>query len=136
MTTDNTSYAPLLLHPNYVNGGTLYWRVAAMDENRNVGEFAPPQKINIAQRLRMTVTGQPRRRRWARVTVAVTDPAASSRSVPPPCASPGQASALARRAPTRKGRVTFRLRVTKKGRLSFSATKAGFAAGGASIRVR
>ncbi len=62
MTTDNTSYAPLLLHYNYVNGGTLFWRVAAMDENRNVGEFAPAQKINIAQRLRMALTGQPRRR--------------------------------------------------------------------------
>ena len=66
MTTDNTSYAPLLLHPNYVNGGTLFWRVAAMDENRNTGEFAPAQKINIAQRLRMAANGQPRRRRRTR----------------------------------------------------------------------
>ena len=29
VTTDNTSYAPLLLHPFYVMGGSFYWRVAA-----------------------------------------------------------------------------------------------------------
>ena len=74
VTTDNTSYAPLLLHYSYVNGGNLFWRVAAMDENRNTGEFAPPQRINIAQRLRMAATGQLRRRAWKRVTVTVTDP--------------------------------------------------------------
>jgi uncharacterized GH25 family protein len=36
----------------------------------------------------------------------------------------------------RTGRVTFRLRAPKRGRLLFRATKAGFGAGTLSIRVR
>ena len=135
VTTDNTSYAPLLLHYNYVNGGTLFWRVAAMDENRNVGEFAPPQKFNLAQRLRMAATGQPRRRRWTRVTVSVTDPA--RRPVRYATVRVSGAGIRARSARTNRfGRVTFRLRPLKKGRLAFTAKKAGFAAGGMSIRIR
>jgi hypothetical protein len=135
VTTDNTSYAPLLLHPNYVNGGTLFWRVAAMDENRNTGEFAPAQKINIAQRLRMAANGQPRRRRWTRVTISVSDPA--GRPVPAATVRVSGAGIRARSARTgRRVRVTFMLRPRTRGRLSFTARKAGFAAGGLSIRIR
>jgi hypothetical protein len=135
VTTDNTSYAPLLLHYNYVNGGTLFWRVAAMDENHNVGEFAPAQKINIAQRLRMALTGQPRRRQWRRLTVTVSDPA--RRPVRSATVRVSGAGIRARSARTnRLGRITFRLRPMKRGRLTFTAKKAGFAAGGMSIRIR
>jgi hypothetical protein len=135
VTTDNTNYAPLLLHYNYVNGGTLFWRVAAMDENRNVGEFAPAQRINIAQRLRMAVTGQPRRRQWRRLTVTVSDPA--RRPVRSATVRVSGAGIRARSARTnRLGRITFRLRPMKRGRLVFTAKKAGFAAGGMSIRIR
>ncbi|MBA2568270.1 MAG: carboxypeptidase regulatory-like domain-containing protein [Actinobacteria bacterium] len=135
VTTDNTSYAPLLLHPTYVNGGSLYWRVAAMDENRNAGEFAPPQKINIAQRLRMAAMGQPRRKKRTLVTVMVSNPV--RRPVAAATVRVSGAGIRARSARTnRAGRVTFRLRPTKRGRLSFRATKAGFAAGSLSIRIR
>ena len=106
-----------------------------MDENRNVGEFAPPQKFNIAQRLRMAATGQPRRRQWTRVTVSVTDPA--RRPVRSATVRVSGAGIRARSARTNRfGRVTFRLRPLKKGRLAFTAKKAGFAAGGMSIRIR
>jgi len=135
VTTDNTSYAPLLQHPSYVNGGTLFWRVAAMDENRNNGEFAAAQRINIAQRLRMALTGQPRRRRWRLLTVSVTDP--GGRRVRSAIVRASGAGIRARSARTnRAGRVTFRLRPMKRGRLRFTASKAGFAAGGLSIRIR
>ena len=29
--TDNTAYAPLLVSPTYMAGGSFWWRVAAMD---------------------------------------------------------------------------------------------------------
>jgi hypothetical protein len=135
VTTDNTSYAPQLLHPYYMNGGTLYWRVAAMDENRNVGEFAPAQRIDIATRLRVAATGMPRRKRWARLTVFVTDP--SRRPVAGARVRLSGAGVRARSAKTnRAGRVAFRVRPPKRGRLAFTATKAGFAAGALSVRVR
>jgi hypothetical protein len=135
VTTDNTSYAPLLLHPSYISGGTLYWRVAAMDDKRNVGEFAPTQRIDIAERLRVTLAGQPRRRRWTRVTVTVSNPA--RRAVAAATVRVSGAGMRPRSARTnRRGRVVFRLRPPKRGRLTFTATKRGFAAGAGSVRVR
>ena len=74
VTTDNTSYAPLLQHFFYVNGGSFYWRVAARDKNFNVGDWTQPQRIDIAQRLRVAVNRTPPRRRWSRVLVTVSDP--------------------------------------------------------------
>jgi hypothetical protein len=135
VTTDNTSYAPLLTHPYYMNGGTLYWRVAAMDDMRNLGEFAPAQRIDIAQRLRLASTGIPRRRRWVRLTVFVSDP--SHRPVAAATVRVSGAGLRPRSARTgRTGRVTFRLRPPKRGRLTFRATKRGFAAGALTVRVR
>jgi Carboxypeptidase regulatory-like domain len=135
VTTDNTSYAPLLTHPYYMNGGTLYWRVAAMDDMRNLGEFAPAQRIDIAQRLRLASTGMPRRRRWTRLSVLVTDP--SRRPVAAATVRVSGAGLRPRSARTnRRGRVTFRIRPPKRGRLTVTATKRGFAAGALTVRVR
>jgi hypothetical protein len=135
VTTDNTSFAPQLTHPYYNMGGTLYWRVAAMDENRNVGDFAPTQRFTIAQRLRVAATGVPRRRRFARMTVFVSD--GSRRPVALATVRVSGAGIRPRVGRTnRQGRVTWRLRPRKRGRLTFTATKAGFIAGGASVRVR
>jgi hypothetical protein len=44
VTTDNTSYAPLLGFA-YSNGGVFYWRVAAFDANSNTGPYTLPQKF-------------------------------------------------------------------------------------------
>ena len=47
--TDNTSYAPTLLSPTYLAGGTFWWRVAAQDEDRNIGDFSPGQQFSLAK---------------------------------------------------------------------------------------
>jgi hypothetical protein len=57
----------------YLNGGTLYWRVAAVDADRNQGDFSPAQKIGFASKMRLQLVGFPIARRWSRVTVKVTD---------------------------------------------------------------
>jgi len=135
VTTDNTSYAPLLTHPFYATGGSLYWRVAARDKGMNVGDFTTAQRIDIAQRLKVAVNRPTPRRRWTRVTVTVSNP--SNRPVAGATVKVSGAGVRAKRARTNgKGKVTFRLRPRKKGRLLYSATKAGYAAGTLSIRVR
>ena len=56
VTTDNTSYAPTMTSYGYTQGGTLYWRVAGVDEDRNQGDWssdagdppaaeAPPERV-------------------------------------------------------------------------------------------
>ena len=135
VTTDNTSYAPFLTHPFYATGGSLYWRVAARDKAQNVGDFTTAQRIDIAQRLKVAVNRPALRRRWTRVVVTVSNP--TNRPVGGATVKVSGAGIRAKRGRTNgKGKVTFRLRPRKKGRLLYSATKAGYAAGTLSMRIR
>jgi len=132
--TDNTSYAPLLTHPFYANGGTFYWRVAARDKNFNVGDFSQAQRIDIAQRLKVAVNRSAMRKRWTKVTVTVSDPL--NHAVAGATVKVTGAGIRAKKGSTKKtGKITFRLKPRKKGRLTYTATKPGYAAGGLSQRV-
>jgi hypothetical protein len=133
-TTDNTSYAPLLTHPFYANGGSFYWRVAARDKAMNVGDWTTAQRIDIAQRLRVAVRGGARRKHWSRVTVTVTDPT-NKRVVKAKVRISGAGLKAKTAKTTKKGTITFRIRPRKKGRLTFSATKKGYAPGALTMRV-
>jgi hypothetical protein len=134
VTTDNTSYAPLLTHPSYINGGSLWWRVAAMDKAMNTGDWTQAQRINIAQRLRVAVSRPAIRKFWTKVVVTVSDP--TLKPVAGALVRVSGAGIKAKRARTnRKGRVSFRLRPKKRGRLVYSASKAGYKAGALSMRV-
>jgi hypothetical protein len=135
VTTDNTSYAPVLTHPLYVNGGSFYWRVAARDKALNVGDWTQAQRIDIAQRLRVAVNRTPARRRWTRVLVTVSDPL--GKAVAGATVRVSGAGMRPKSGRTNgRGRVTLRLRPRKRGRLLFRATKRGFAAGSLSMRIR
>ena len=135
VTTDNTSYAPLMMHPFYANGGSLYWRVAARDKNFNIGDFTQAQRIDIAQRLRVAVNRPALRKRWTRLTVTVSNPLL--KPVAGATVRVSGAGLKARKRKTnRSGKASFRIRPRKKGRLTFSATKAGYAAGALTMRVR
>ena len=133
--TDNTSYAPKLQDIAYLNGGALYWRVAGMDEDRNVGDFTQAQPISLLPQLKMSVSGKLRRRRWSRVTVRVTTASGSALQG----ASVRVLGAGVRRQ-TKKtglfGTADFRLRPTRKGRVLFSVSKGGFQSAGRVLYVR
>ena len=73
VTTDNTAHAPLLTLPVYTTGGTLYWRVAAIDAERNQGDYSPAQKIGLAKKMRVYVTRFPVRGRKSAASVKVVD---------------------------------------------------------------
>jgi len=135
VTTDNTSYAPLLVHPFYVMGGSFYWRVAARDKALNLGDWTQAQRIDISQRLRVAVNRTPPRRRWTRVLVTVSDPAGKAVAGATVRVTGAGMHPKSGRTNAR-GRVTLRLRPRKRGRLLFSATKQGFAAGSLSMRIR
>ena len=133
--TDNTSYAPLLTHPFYANGGTLYWRVAARGQEPSTSATSrQAQRIDIAQRLKVAVNRPALRKRWTKVVVTVSDP--MNHAVAGATVRVTGAGIKAKRGRTKMtGKVTFRLRPRKKGRLVFSATKPGYAAGALSMRV-
>ena len=134
VTTDNTSYAPLMTHPFYANGGSLFWRVAARDKSFNVGDFSQTQRIDIAQRLRVAVNRPALRKRWNRLTVTVQNPLL--KPVAGATVKVSGAGIKARKGKTNgKGKVSFKIKPRKKGRLTFKATKAGYTAGSLTMRV-
>jgi hypothetical protein len=133
--TDNTNYAPLLKHPAYAAGGALYWRVAAVDEGRNLGDWSPPQRIGLVNRLRLRARGAPRRNRVVTIRITVLGP--DSRPVAGAAVRASGAGARAARLRTnRRGVASFRVRAKRRGSVSFRATKSGYESATLKLRVR
>ena len=134
-TTDNASYAPAMTQSGYSAGGTLYWRVAAIDEDRNQGDWSPAQTISLQPRMRLSVSGVARRGRKGRLTVRVSmyngTPLAgvnvrvTGKGVK---AKSGRTNA--------RGKLVFTLKPRRKGTLTFRATKAGYQTAFTTMRVR
>jgi hypothetical protein len=57
-TTDQASYTPALTQQDFVDGGTMYWRVAVIDPDGNVGAFSKAKKFTLLKRLQVQFTGQ------------------------------------------------------------------------------
>jgi hypothetical protein len=133
--TDNTSYAPLLKHPAYAAGEPLYWRVASVDEGRNLGDWSPPQQIGLVKKLRVVARGAPKRKQARKIKITVLG--AGNRPVAGATVRVSGAGAKAVRARTnKKGTATFRVRAKKRGQVSFRATKGGYEATTLRLRVR
>ncbi|MDP9491981.1 MAG: hypothetical protein M3P42_07255 [Actinomycetota bacterium] len=146
VTTDNTSYAPPLTSAAYAAGGTFYWKVSAIDEDRNVGDFTRahsftlkktvtgPGGVQVSQRLRLGVKGRLRVKRMSRLVVTVR---AGGRVVRGAKVR-GLGSGLRPRwrATNLRGQVVFRFRPKARGNVLFQATKRGYLVGAAQVRVR
>jgi hypothetical protein len=125
VTTDNTAWAPLLTQPLYLDGGTLYWRAAAVDQDRNLGDFSPAQKIGLAARMRVSLTAFPVRGRRSRVSAKVVD--AKNRPVGGARVTiSGAGIRVHARRTNKAGVAAFRLRATKRGTLTVRALKTGY----------
>ena len=138
ITTDNTSYAPPLkwFALAGLNTGRIYWRVAAIDEGNNTGDFAPVQLISRKRRLQIVVTGSPRRRRTSVLNVTVRN-FESAAGVMPATVRLSGAGVRARRARTTAGgMVRFRIRPKRKGTLLIRASASGYQGARATVRVR
>jgi hypothetical protein len=147
--TDNTSYAPTLLSYAYRSGGTFWWRVAALDEDRNIGDFSPAQQFTLAKQpgsgtaalTRLTLaTKLVKVRNGRRVTVTVRANGRAARGAVVRAFGRG---VTPRKAKTnRYGRVTFGVKKLGRGKrlvrrkLDFQAAKTGFVAGRRSIVIR
>ena len=55
--TQNTAVAPLLNLSQYIEGGNVYWRVAARDADGNQGAWTTPQLLTMPALIHLTVTG-------------------------------------------------------------------------------
>jgi hypothetical protein len=146
--TDNTAYAPLLLTQWYMNGGSFWWRVAAMDEDKNIGDFSAAQKFDLPKtqtgqtaltRLKLTLKLR-KLKNGRRVVVTVKANGRVSRGVLVRVFANGVSP---RKAKTnRKGQVTFKLKKLGRGKnlmrrqLLFHAAKTGFLPASKTLKIR
>lgn len=132
-TTETNSFAPSLVQRAYQDGGTLFWRVASVDDGNNTGawttgrfEFPKGIDVSLVGRLRRGQTGTVRvvlrdakRRAVANAKVRVTGKGLRS---------------VARRS-GKTGTTTFRLRPKRRGTLTFSISRKGYRDVTATMRV-
>jgi hypothetical protein len=135
VTTDNTSYAPLMTQSGYVRGGVLYWRVAAADEDRNQGDWTQIQQIRLQPQMRLTVTGVVRRKHKGMVSARVVD--GNGRWLKGVLVRvTGAGVKVVGKRTNAVGRVSFKLKPRKRGKLVFSATKTGYQPAYGALKVR
>jgi hypothetical protein len=146
--TDNTSYAPTLVSRAYLDGGTFWWRVAAQDEDRNMGDFSPAQQFTLARQpgggpialKRLSLATKVLKGKGRRVTVTVKSNRRAVRGALVRVFARGVTPLKAKT--NRYGRVTFRLKKLGRGdrlilrRLRFHAAKTGFLTARRSISIR
>ena len=133
--TENTAYAPKLSNVAYLSGNQLYWRVAGVDADNNVGDFSPAQPLSLLPKLKISVKGSLRKKRRGRVTVTVRN--ASGNWMRGAKVRVTGAGAKARPGSTNAlGYVRFTLRPTKRGRVLFTARKSGYQSAGITLRVK
>jgi len=133
--TDNTAYAPKLSNVAYLSGNQLYWRVAGVDPDGNLGDYSPAQPLSLLPRMKLTAKGSLRKR--VRGTVTVTVKNAAGRWIKGAKVRVTGAGAKAQtRSTSALGVVRFTIRPTKRGRVLFTAKKPGFQSAGITMRVR
>jgi len=147
--TDNTSYAPPLTLPAFLAGGPFWWRVAAQDEDKNIGDFSAPQQFTLAKapgtgptaltRLKLAMK-LVKTKKGRRVTVTVK---ANGRPAKGALVRVFAKGVTPFKAKTNKfGKVTFRLKKLGRGKtlmrrqLLFHAAKTGFLPASAVFKVR
>ena len=133
--TDNTAYAPSLEYRGRrdLDTGRLYWRVAALDEGNNEGDYTRPQLITRIRRMEVSVKGTLRRGRSSRVMISVSN-FETAAGVSRARIRISGAGVRRRTTTTRFGWTRLALRPTRRGYLVISASRRGYQ--GASIRLR
>ena len=121
-TTDEALYTPLLTQQDFTDGGLLYWRVAAIDPDGNVGGFSRPVKLTLLARMILTASGVPARKTRGPFTVTVTMPNGKPlKSAKVRIAGAGISSIT--RITNKKGIATFSIKPLKKGAIGIRGTK-------------
>ena len=133
--TENTAYAPKLSDVAYLSGNQLYWRVAGVDPDGNIGDFAPAQQLSLLPKLKLSAKGKLRKRRRSSVSITVENAQGTwLKGVAVRVVGAGVKSKTVHT--NMWGVAKFTLKPSKRGRVLFTAKKPGFQAAGATLRVR
>jgi hypothetical protein len=140
---DNPAHAPSLLQAPYLQGGTFWWKVAAMDEDLNLGDFTRPHSFSLkkgpeavqtTQKLRLSMKGRLRARKVRRLVVTVKSGARPVSGARVRAFGVGVLTKWKKSG--RGGKVVFRLKPKVRGVVFFQAQKTGYLPASARVRVR
>jgi hypothetical protein len=127
-TTDEPGYTPLLTQQDFVDGGTMYWRVAAIDPDGNTGAYTKGKKFVLLARLQVQISNQPPHGVRGPVTVTVLN--AQGKPVKGAAVKLlGSGVKTSSRKTNKKGVVVFTVKPTRAGALTATATKKLFKVG-------
>ena len=118
-------FAPTLTSDGYVNGGRLFWHVAAVDAEGNQGDWSTTSKVTLAKGMKIGGDVTPARGKSQIVTITVTNVKGVGDQERDGGVSGAGAVPRAKRT-NKKGQVRLLVRPTSKGALIFRATKSGF----------
>ena len=131
-TTENLALAPALTTQAFLDGGRLYWRVAAIDEGNNVGGYATGT-FKTPKRMSIVLAGGVARGARGPVTVTVRD--ARGRAVKKARVKVSGAGRAKSRRTNKRGIATLSVRGRRKGTVKFRVTRSGYRAGVATLAV-
>ena len=120
--TDQNAYTPTLTQQDFLDGGVMYWRVAVIDPDSNVGAFSKANKFRLPQRMQVQYTGQQPHGVRSVVIVSVLN----AQGKPVKGAAVRLSGAGVRTGTKKtdaKGIVTFSVKATRAGNLTATATK-------------
>jgi hypothetical protein len=129
---DNTAYAPTLGSTEFQDGGSIYWRVAAVDSGGNTGGWATG-RVGLLRRMVVTASGVAQRRTRSVVEVRATN--VKGRAVRRARVTLRGAGVRARKRTSRRGIARFRVRPRARGRILVRVDKRGYRPGSAAVAV-
>jgi len=120
--TDQSSYTPVLSQQDFVDGGAMYWRVAVVDPDGNVGAFSKAKKFTLLARMQVTIGNQPPHGQRGSVVITVVNAKGKPiKGVAVKLRGAGVKTGTHRT--NKKGIATFAVKPTKTGNLTATATK-------------
>lgn len=135
VTTDETIYAPALMLTSYRNGGTLYWRVAAVDEDGNVGAYSQTRTFAQPRAMSVSTDRYPTRLTRTWLTIRVLNAARKPVRYAAVRGYGAGVSTVTKRTRA-DGTVRFSVRPTRRGTLTFRASKSGYRTASVALPVR
>jgi hypothetical protein len=133
--TDNLSFAPTMTRSTYADGGTFFWRVAGVDEDNNQGDWTEMQQIRLQPGMRLSVLGLLLHKHRGKVSVTVRTTNGGYLGGVRVRLSGRGLKAVTKRT-NAVGKVVFKVKPRRKGKLLVTATKAGYQPAYGTVRVR
>jgi hypothetical protein len=131
-TTENLAIAPSLTNRAFLDGGRLYWRVAAVDEGNNVGGYATGT-FKTPKRMAVSLAGHVMQGAASQVVVTVKD--ARGRAVKRAKVAVSGAGRAHSRRTNERGIARLSVRGRRTGTVTFRVTRSGYRPGIATLAV-